>query len=123
MEINDLLTLKAHEEGAYIHIKKSGAKKADTDFYIKVIGPDSKEFRKQWKSLAKDLTIAKDSNEQMEKEREFLVNLTIGWKGLFEGEEEVPFTKEKCSWLYENAPYIQDQVDNFVVNSQNFIKG
>ena len=44
MDVKNLYTLEAHEDGAEIQIK-SPADNEPTDFYIKVKGVDSKAYR------------------------------------------------------------------------------
>lgn len=117
MDINTLYTVDAHEEGAEIRIVSplDGKK---TDFYISVQGVDSKAYRTAVKAYHRKLL-----NDEEGGEIELIVAITKGWRGLVDGDKEVEFSAENAKSVYENAPDVASQLDRFVANRQNFIKG
>ena len=125
MEFNSLLTQEAHEEGAEVQIvnPNTGEK---TDVFIKVLGPDSKEFRTAVK-VAMRKAIANsakdDPEDDTETDIEQIAAATIGWRGIMSEGKELPFTKKQCKDLYRKAPSILDQVNRFIGNYRNFTKG
>lgn len=117
MDINQLFTAEAHEEGAEIRIK-SPLDGAETDFYITLQGIDSKTYRKAVRKYHRALL-----NEEEGGEIDLLVSITKDWRGLSDGKNDVPFSAEKAKELYTNAPSVTAQMDSFVADRKNFIKG
>lgn len=128
MELNDLLTQDAHEEGAECRIL-SPIDNKPTDFYIKVLGVDSMAFQKAQRKLRNDAVKALSEDreigveEEIRLEIENLAAITIGWRGLEVDGKDKPFTLENCIDIYTRAPNIRSQVDRFVSNRANFTKG
>ena len=52
-----------------------------------------------------------------------LAPLVVGWSGLTEAGEPVPYSPGKASELMREYPDLADQVDTFISNSENFTKG
>jgi hypothetical protein len=50
------------------------------------------------------------------------VRLTKGWKDLDIEGRDFAFTTPNCQWLYENSPFIRDQVLTFHQKRSNFTK-
>lgn len=128
MEFTDLLTQDAHEEGAEVEILHPSTRKG-TGFYIKVLGVDSLEFQKAERNIRnqtiKVLSEKKEltAESQIESEIDHLVAITVGWRGIeFEGKAK-DFTKKACKELYTKSPGVRQQVDRFVSDRANFIKG
>ncbi len=117
MDINTLYTVDAHEEGAEIRIV-SPLDGKETDFYISVQGIDSKAYRKAVKAYHRKLL-----NEEEGGDIDLLVSITKGWRGLSDGKEEIEFSSVRAKAVYENAPDVAVQVDRFVADRKNFIKG
>jgi len=117
MDIKELYTAVPHEEGAEIQIL-SPVDNKETDFYIHVKGIDSKSYRDAVRAYHRKLL-----NKEEGGEIEMLVSITKGWRGLKSGKDEVEFTEDKARDLYTNAPGIASQVDKFVADRKNFIKG
>jgi hypothetical protein len=127
MELSKLNTRAQHEQGAEIQIKCPVTGEL-TDFYITIVGPDSKEWRRSNKAdLRQALSRKRDEpwsdDELLERDVEKLTAITIDWRGLVDQGKEVPFTKEACSRLYEDSPRVMDQVDVFAADYSNFTKG
>ena len=125
MELNKLATRALHEQGVEVRIKCPSTGE-ETDFYIKIIGPDSKEWRKYDKAELRGLIERQGkeftAEELLEREIAKIESITIGWRGLTDDGKEVPFTKKACRKLYEDAPHVMDQVDVFAGKKVNFTK-
>lgn len=126
MEIGEICTREAHEAGAELNILHPSTGE-ETDLFIIVLGPDSREWRRAIKT---DLTklLAKKAQgiteeDLVDSDIDKLVSITSGWRGLTDKGAEVKFTKEKCKQLYSDSPRIMDQVDKFIGDSRNFTKG
>jgi len=127
MEFDDLLTQDAHDEGAECQIIHPID--GPTDFYIKVMGVDSRAYQVEQrklrnaaiKAISKKEAISEE--EEISSEIESLVAITIGWRGIESNGADKPFTKEACKELYTKSAGIFNQVDRFVSDRTNFIKG
>ncbi len=117
MDIEQLYTADAHEEGAEIRIL-SPINGDETDFYIIVKGVDSKSYREAVRAYHRKLINKEDGGEI-----DLLVAITKGWRGLQSKDKEVKFTSKLAYDLYVNAPNIASQVDAFVAERRNFTKG
>ena len=117
MDINTLYTADAHEEGAEIQIVSplDGEK---TDFYITLQGIDSKTYRKAVRAYHRKLIAEEEGGEI-----DLLVAITKDWRGLSKGKEKIPFSPDAARDLYVNAPSVTAQIDTFVADRKNFIKG
>lgn len=127
MDIEQLYTRDDHEEGAEVQIRNP-LDGTLTDIYIKVLGPDSREWRKAVKSdLRKAWGKAKGGEltdeDLLQSDIDKLVAVTVGWRGMKQNGEDMPFSKEAIRTLYERSPRILDQVDMFMADSRNFTKG
>ena len=136
MDLSELMTAEAHEEGAEVNIISPVTGKA-SDVFIKVLGPDSKAYRmetkrhmskvvaeyRKLKDDSKSLDFELMSEQEIEGEIKKLVVVTVGWRGICDKGEEVPFSKEMCEKLYRSAPHVVIQVSNFLADYTNFTKG
>ena len=117
MDVKQLYTLDAHEEGAEIQIKDPSTNES-TDFYIKVKGVDSKSYREAVRKFHRKLL-----NDEEGGEIDLLVAVTIDWRGLKSGKDLIKFSPDTAKDLYENAPSVASQVDRFIAERVNFTKG
>ena len=128
MDFDSLLTKEAHEEGAEILISNPVTGKT-TDLYIKVLGSDSLVWQKSIKrgrnKLISKLSENKEISEQDEIDAEIdqLVAVTVDWRGIEREGVPVKFTAKDCKKLYTSSPGVRQQVDKFVSDRTNFIKG
>jgi len=127
MDINSLSTAIDHEEGAEVNILCPVTNKP-TDVFIKVKGPDSKDWRKQKKKQTHQIIQARANDkfddldfEQMDIAA--LMEITIDWRGIKKDGKEFKCTKENMKYLYENSPRIVEQLLTFVFNVENFTNG
>lgn len=112
MDINELNTKAAHDEGAEMQVKDQFDKK--TDCYIKTVGMDSKVWRDLMRSASKPHCELS--------ENEVLARACIDWRGFDDGGEPLEFSYERVIGLFVDAPYIADQVDRFIAKRANFTK-
>lgn len=130
MNVTDLYTVEAHDEGADLNIKDPNTRKPIENCFITIAGPDSKIFRKAEKLQYKKTLLAMASDEEnaddlIEKDAEFLAEITLGWRGIDKNDQgdALEFSKEEAKKLYLNAPFIRDQVNTFSQTRANFTKG
>lgn len=117
MELQDLYTVEHHEKGSELRIK-SPIDNKNTDFYITLMGVDSKEYRKAVREYQRRVMKGDEPDEIA-----LLVSITKSWRGLMSGGEEVKCTPDSARALYENSPAIANQVDRFIADRRNFTKG
>ena len=117
MDINTLYTVDAHEEGAEIRIV-SPLDGKETDFYIIIQGVDSKAYRTAVRAYHRKLIAEEEGGEI-----DLIVAITKAWRGLSKGKQEIPFSPEAAKDLYANAPSVASQINIFVADRTNFIKG
>lgn len=117
MEISSLYTAEAHENGSDVQVI-SPADGELTDFYITVVGPDSKQYREAVRKFQMKLL------ENVEgADVELLVSITKGWRGLKDGEKDVKYSEKAALALYVDAPFVAGQVDRFIADRKNFMPG
>lgn len=118
MKLNDLYTVENHEDGAELQIKDENGKK--TPLWLTVKGTDSLTYRNELKKQKSAYVEASRNDKTLDTDNfviDTLVASTSGWRGT---DEE--FTKELCRELYENAPFVKEQVDDFMTERKNFTK-
>jgi len=117
MDIKSLYTVEDHEEGAEIRIV-SPIDGELTDFYIRIQGIDSKAYRSAVRAYHRKLLANEDGGES-----ELLAAVTISWRGLEDNKKPIEFTRKAALELYENSPNIASQLDRFLSDRSNFMKG
>lgn len=96
----------------------------ETDCILIVRGVDSKTFRDcQKREQRKIFTMMRDGKDEDVDDLVTLVEAVIGWKGFEDDGKELKFSKENVRALFENSPSIARQVETFIHNRRNFIKG
>jgi len=118
MKLGDFYTASLHDEGAEVNITNPSTGEV-SDVFIKVKGPDSKDFREAILRMnRKGLEADQDSMVDL------LVDITIDWRGVTdEDDEEIEFSKDVIREVYEKSPDVANQVMAFVGDRQNFMKG
>lgn len=99
------------------------------DMKISVMSPDSDEYRKialqqqndNIKNIRKNRG-RKTAEKMAEEGMDLLVAITVGWEGLEENGQPIPFTPDNVRRIYEQFPFIKEQVDEFAADRRNFIK-
>jgi hypothetical protein len=126
MEIGEICTREAHEEGAELNITHPATGEV-TDFYINVLGPDSRAWRKAIKTdftrLLSNKGAGISEDDLLDSDINKLAAITSGWRGLQRDGKDVEFSLAECKKLYNDSPQVMTQVDVFVGNSRNFTKG
>lgn len=107
----DLSTIDNHpmEKGVSLIIKD--AEGNDTDIKITVISMKSNRAQK--------LFLA---NRDKDTDMKISALLTIGWENILMNGKEVVFSIDEAIKLYDNYPLIGNQVAQFIVDEQNFLK-
>ena len=116
MDIYELYTVDAHDEGAEMQVRDPRG--VLIDCYITLAGIDTKRWIEAFNKNTRKKLDGEDN-----KEASVLAESTIGWRGFANNGEDLVFSKKLAKQLYMNAPYIADQVDKFIANRVNFIKG
>jgi hypothetical protein len=122
MELAKLETKLAHERGAELRVIGPDGK-TKTDFYITVVGLDSAVWRSMMRDYQREMVQASITGDKVDHDKrspEMLAKATLSWRGLTDNGEEVAFSQETAEQLYFNAPYIADQLDNFIAKRKNF---
>jgi len=117
MEISSLYTADAHESGSEVQVI-SPTDGELTDFYITVVGPDSKQYREAVRKFQMALLENTEGADI-----EMLVAITKGWRGLMDGKKEVKYSDKVASKLYIDAPFVAGQIDRFIADRKNFTPG
>jgi len=118
MKLDELYTTDLHDAGAEVRILDGEGN--ETDLYITIAGMDSKAFRAHTKRHQKAYLESLREKKDFDEEKMTVAGLTdctLGWRGV-----EEKFSKKLCSELYSKAPYIRDQIDNFMGDRANFTK-
>lgn len=96
---------------------------------IRVMSVDSDEYRKEAMRLQNESmryyrkNRGKTTAERIAQEAlDLLVAVTVGWEGVEENGQPLPFSKDNCRRVYTEIPFIKEQVDEFVGDRRNFIK-
>ena len=120
MEIGGLYTARKHNEGSEMQICDEFNN--PLDMWITVAGADSDIWQKatrdkQQRALRR--LVAKDEDEH-DYDLDDMVAASLDWRGVEENGKELEFSKARVRKLYEQAPYIKDQVVLFTSNRANF---
>ena len=111
------------EAGKEIEIIDSGTKKG-TGAFITILGADSC----QWQSVNDEIHSTyelsggsvkqKHWKEKNKDSAKILASVTTSWRGLCDGDNELDFTYENALKLYEQYPFIANQVYS-AINDRN----
>lgn len=118
MKLNELYTTESCEVGAEVQIKDGLGNL--TNLYIKIKGVDSKAVRQHNKIQRKAYIESLRSEKPYDEDKyliDGLVKATIGWRGTTD-----KFSQKACRELYENAPFVCEQLDEFIAERANFTK-
>lgn len=127
MDIKALYTLEAHESGAELNILSPINGKA-TECFLTVSGVDSRAWREaELNGKRKVLELFKTGESDSVKHgliiAQTLAAAVTGWRGFDNDGELMEFDRSFLVDLFVNSPSIADQVDQFISNRANFIKG
>ena len=127
MDLKSLDVVATSEKGIDVAIvnPKTGE---TTDFVVTVKGVHSKQFkelmgRATQRIGAKVMGVTQVNNDKAEQAMiDVLVAVTLGWRGLKDGDHEVPFSREAAERVYAN-PIIRRQVFEAASDEGNLIPG
>lgn len=123
MDITDLYTSESHENGAECRLLSPVTGEL-TDFYIRVVGVDSKTFRDKQREQKREVVKALQNKQDIVMdELDLLVECCIDWRGFESKGKKLKFSKDVLKTLFDNSPYIASQIDSFILNRQNFTQG
>lgn len=130
MDLLQLDSVSVANEGSELTVLHP-ATQEETDIKIILRGADSDEYRSNTRRRVEQMQRnAKlknqpdmDVKDLEDKHIELLAGLTLSWTGVQKGEEDVPCTPENVKDIYTNWPWIKEQVNKFVEDRANFIKG
>jgi hypothetical protein len=96
------------------------------------MGSDSDEYRttikKRFEQAQRQQAKSKKGNEidldeAEDKSRDLLAKMTLSWENVEEAGKKVSCTFESAKDLYKKYPWIREQVEKFISDRSNFIKG
>jgi hypothetical protein len=128
MDISELMTQDAHEEGVEVEILHPVSRESMGVFFT-VLGVDSKAYQvadkkaynAQIATLTKSGKLSEDETINLEIAQVSAV--ITGWRGIESGDKDVPYSKKKCLELMTKSPWMRKQIDRFLADRKNFIKG
>ncbi len=133
MDLSTLDVVSASNQGATLELihPVTEEKIVDDDgnvMSITVLGTDSQTYRDILKARTRQRLNQKkqskiDLDEAEHKGLELLARCTMGWANIYDEGEKVPFSFEAALNLYKKYPWIKEQVDNFMADRSNFLKG
>jgi len=124
MNFNDLMTAPAHEAGAEFRLNNPTTGKP-TDAYIKVRGIDSPQMVKSFRALQRKIVEAvKNGDDTDGFQNEYISGSVIGWRGITGDDgNDWEYSEERAKQLVDSSPAVANQIDKFVSNRANFMKG
>lgn len=126
MDNPDLIfTADAHTDGAVLRVKDING--VETSITITLQGVHSKA----WRDIVakRDKQFISSNGNLLIPEEEMFAEVTIGWENMpnpNRGDDygkEFEFSKENARLMYEKSPIIFEQVNSFIANNVNFMKG
>lgn len=127
LDLDELEKAMLPEAWLTINHPQSGAPTATR---IKLASPDSEHFRRA------DRRIKNRNNAAMMKGRrqitqemmeasslDLLAAVTLDWENVRRSGADLPFSEEEARKLYEEKPFIREQVDAFASDRVNFFVG
>ena len=120
-----------HESGYEFELVHPGTKEP-LGAFVKVRGDMSKvvkaHFRKRFNEVQQANKIAKRRNQEVETSLDEFEDLAIadavvriiGWKGIQEAKQDVPFTPENADRVLRAHPWIREQIQEAASEVSNF---
>lgn len=147
MDLSKYDTTAASQSGVFLHLRDL----ADEPLYdgegenrkpvgITLLGPDSDVYKQHVKERSsevikmtmkqagrknRDAQMIEMTPERLKKQQlDLAVACTLGWSGIGDKDTpELPCTPENVRAVYEKYEFILQQVDGFIGDRQNFLKG
>ena len=127
MELNQLVTLDAHEEGSHCRLLQADGSLSDA--FVVVQGPDSSAFRMARRSQRTKLLGLKakgvdlDSHDLFPLDVDFACAIVTDWGNITIDGELVEFTDEGIKNLLSKSPTNVDRILDYCGERVNFMKG
>lgn len=96
---------------------------------VNLVGKDSKEYRKAQRAITQRRLKSRSKANRFDADAieheaiDILVACTKEWSGFAEEGEELEFNPANVRKVYTEYPWIKEQVDEFVDDRGNFMKG
>lgn len=120
----DLSQLNVSAAGSSVLTLRHPATGEDLDITITLLGKDSPEYRKAVSKTGnarlgsrKKLTVEQAQQDGID----LLTAVTVGWSGLEENGEALPYTQDNAKRIYREYSWIREQADEFVHDRANFM--
>ena len=106
--------------------------KEELDITITLMGSDSDEYRNVIKKRFEQAQRIQakstkpqeiDWDEFEDKARDLLAKMTLDWENVLEDKKKITCNFENAKELYKKYPWIREQVEKFISDRSNFIKG
>jgi len=123
MDLSNFDTVKGSDEGAVMYVRHPVTNEK-TDAWIKLAGPDSKiakqrraEIRRRFRN---DKSGELDFDALEEEAMQTRISVTLDWGGI-ELDGKLAFNKTNVKKVYQQFPWLVEQVDKFQGDRVNFM--
>lgn len=127
MELDQLVTLDAHEEGSHCHLLQADGSVSDA--YVVVQGPDSSAFRMARRDQRAKLIGLKakgvnlDTHDLFPLDVDFACAIVNGWGNITKDGKDVEFSAKGIKGLLSKSPANVDRILDYCGERANFMKG
>jgi len=124
MKLTDFNSVEGSNEGAVMYVKHP-VTGVETDAWIKMAGPDSKLAKERRSAIQRLLrgkkSVADVDIDTLEEEAlQTRVALTLDWGNIEAEDKKLTFNEKNVRYVYENFPWLAEQVDEFQGDRSNF---
>lgn len=129
-DLNLLDSVAVANQGETLALLHPGTNE-ELDITITLMGSDSDEYRttikKRFEAAQRQAKNKRnqdvDLDDAEQKSQELLAKMTLGWENLEMDGKSVKFSFEAAKDVYARFPWIREQVEKFISDRSNFIKG
>jgi len=134
IDLSELDTAQACENGAEIELRHPTTREGLNQF-IKIVGKDSKTFsdyvsrkgnserRRSFEATRRGKPVEPTTIEQdQEGAIDLLVACTVGFRNIIWNGKPLEFSQDNAKMLYSERAFIRRQIDEAIVDLENFIK-
>jgi len=128
MELESLFTKKLHEAGSKMPVLNPHTGE-DTEIYFEVMGTDSQAWRDAVTETDKAIVEimregrAVTTQDYEKRDLDRILSVITGWGGITKNGKKFPFSKANCRTLLTESPSLIKQIDRYLGNNKNFMKG
>jgi hypothetical protein len=127
MKLTEFYTVETHEKGVEMRVLDQHDQ--PTDVYLTLAGLDSPQCRNAMKEAAKKAAASEQDAQHTPTALgiltadDILVACTIGWRGMqSDNGETAQFSRKAAIRLYQQAPYVMYQAQQFIYDRRSFTK-